>query len=418
MHETSTDYGRPYRPLGVSVLNQAGRLAKSLGLGGRLDTLNLVAAARRKTGFSDFGDEWFMEPLDALVRSINREARLTPLGLALQKTRIVAALSTRLRAERLIGKHPEILDLDLGRTVLIAGLQRTGTTLLHRMIAADPGMRELRAWEALNPAPLPGETAGSSPRRVRIAELAERTMAYLAPDFMVVHPIEHDAPEEDVFLLDLSFMSQSPEATMHVPAYSQWLERQDHTRCYRYAVTMLKLLQWQRPAAHRVLKTPNHLEHLEVILKAIPDSCVVQTHRDPKKSVTSFLSMVAHARGILSDDVDTAAIAGHWLRKSHRMIQRSMEVRSRSGEERFIDVFYADLLADPLGELRRIYEHAGIELTPAAQEAARAATLRERRNRCGRHVYAPESFGLTVAEIDRHYAFYRRRYCIPDEAAH
>lgn len=415
MRKTTTDYARPYRPFGVTVLNRIGHLERALGIGRRLDTRKLVAAARRKTGLSDFGDEWFLEPLDMLVRSINREARLTPVGMAVQKTRIVSALSVRLRVERLIGRRPEIRELDLGGTLLIAGLQRTGTTLLHRLIAADPGMRELRAWEALNPAPLPGETPEHPRKRLRIASLAERTIAYLAPDFMAIHPVEHDAPEEDVFLLDLSFMSQSPEATMHVPSYAQWLERQDHARAYRYAVTMLKLLHWQRPGGNWVLKTPNHLEHLDVIAKVMPAACVVQTHRDPGKSIPSFLSMVAHARGILSDRVDTEEIAEHWLRKTRRMVERSIEVRRRNGSRRFIDVACKDLLADPLGELRRIYSQAGIPFTGAAERAARAANRREGGNRYGKHVYSPESFGLTTAGIDRYLDFYRREYGIPDE---
>ena len=91
-------------------------------------------------------------------------------------------------------------------------------------------------------------------------------MRYMAPEFFVVHPIEFDAPEEDIFLLDLSFMSQAPEATMHVPTYANWLEKQDQTEAYKYMYKMLKLMHWQRSGNAWVLKTPHHMEHIDTIL--------------------------------------------------------------------------------------------------------------------------------------------------------
>ena len=412
---TSTDYHRPYRPLSVAFVNRAGRMARSLGFGGGLSVDRMIAAAKSNTGLSDFGDDWFLEPLNVLVRSINEEARLSPVGTAMQRSRIVSSLSSRLRVQYLIKKHPEILALESGRTILIAGLQRTATTTLHRLIAADPAIRELRAWEALNPLPLRGEKRGDPRRRIRSARLAEKVIGFLAPDFAAVHPIRYDAPEEDVFLLDLSFMSQSPEAMMYVPSYAAWLQRQDHTRAYRYLLTMLKLLQWQRPGRNWVLKTPNHLEHLDVVFQVLPNTLVVQTHRDPKKAVASFCSMVAHGRGILSDHVDTGEIARHWVRKMRRMLERSLEVRNSGSADAFVDVSYYDLLENPIAQVRKIYEHAGIEFTKGAQEAATAVSARDVRNRHGKHIYSLNDFGLNADRMDEVYAFYTRAFRIPDE---
>ncbi|MCY3598453.1 MAG: sulfotransferase [Gemmatimonadetes bacterium] len=412
---TSTEYRRPYRPLSVSLFNRVGRAALRFGFGGSLDVDRMIAAARRRTGLSDFGDEWFLEPLEVLVESINAEARLTPLGTAIQRARIVSALAIRLRAERLLREHPEILDVDLGRILLIAGLQRTATTMLHRLLAADPGTRALSAWEVLSPVPLKREGTRAPRRRMRQAKRAARAIGFLAPDFRAVHPMAWDAPEEDVLLLDLSFMSQAPEAAMHVPSYSRWLEARDHTKCYAYLFTMLKILHWQRPGDRWVLKTPHHMEYLDVILDVFPDVCVIQTHRDPKRSVPSFCSMVAHGRGIFSDHVDPVEIGAHWMRKIRRMMERSMTVRRGADEGVFIDVSFYDLIADSLGELRRIYGAAGIEFTEEAAAAARAVSERSGKDSLGRHVYSPASFGLDGETMDGHSAAYRREYRIPDE---
>ena len=413
--ETSTDYRRPYRPLPVAIFNAAGHMARRLGIDDRMNVDRLIAAARRKTGLSDFGDDWFLEPLEVLVASINDEAALTPVGVRLLSARIVVALATRLRAERLLRDNPEIRDLDLGKVLVIAGLQRTATTTLHRLIAADPGVRALRSWEALNPAPLPGDRPGDPRGRLRQAKLGVQAIRFLSPDFLAVHPLAPDAPEEDILLLDTSFMSQSAEATMRVPRYARWLEGQDHKKPYEYLVTLLKVLQWQRPGRCWVLKTPHHLEHLDVILDVFPDVCIVQTHRDPKKSIPSFCSMVAHATGLWSDQVDPREIAAHWTRKTLRMIERSMHVRKTSADGVFVDVLYRDLVEDPIGAMRTVYRSAGIGFTEAAENAARTVAARDVKDRHGRHVYTAASFGLDDRAIDEAFGFYRRAYGIPDE---
>ena len=258
--ETGNNYSNPYRPLPIALFNHAGRFAEKFGTKTKLCVSTLIANAKKTTGLSDFGDVWFIEPLTVLVDSINKEANLTPLGRLVQKQRLESALAIRLRVEDLCKAQPEMLDIELGKVIVIAGLQRTGTTTLHRLLASDKRMRALLSWEALNPIPLPNETLGNPKKRIAQAKMAEKGLAYLAPEFFAIHPVEHDAPEEDVLLLDLSFMSQSPEATMHVPTYAAWLESQDHTKVYEDLRKLMKILLWQQPAPNCVLKTPHHME--------------------------------------------------------------------------------------------------------------------------------------------------------------
>ena len=413
--ETPTDYERPYRPLPVKLLNAAGRAAGRVGARGKLDIDSMVAKARRRTGLSDFGDEWFMEPLSVLVRSINEEADLTLLGRLIQRRRIEGALATRLRGEDLLRRRPEIRDIELGPAIVIAGLQRTGTTTLHRLIASHPEMRAVAAWEGLNPLPLPREEPGDPHTRIRQALIAERAIAYLAPAFFAVHPAEHDAPEEDVLLLDVSFMSQSAEATMHVPTYARWLEGRDHTRAYEEFRTLLQLLHWQVPRHHWVLKTPHHMEHLDVVLEVFPTATIVQTHRDPLKTIPSFCSMVAHGRGLFSDRVDPREIGAHWLAKTARLVELTATAREAADPHRFVDVSYYDLVDDPMAQLRQVYERAGIPFGEDARRAAERTANRNVQHRYGRHVYDAGSFGLTREEIEDRIAPYRRRYDIPHE---
>ena len=148
---TSTDYENPYRPVPIRIFNRLGGAGLQFGLSDRLDVGALREAAQRKTGLTDFGDDGHLRALNVLVASINSEARLTPTGRQIQKSRLVAALVHRLRIEDLLKRHPEIDDIGLGTIILVTGLQRTGTTLLQRLLNSHPEVRGISGAEALVP---------------------------------------------------------------------------------------------------------------------------------------------------------------------------------------------------------------------------------------------------------------------------
>ncbi len=411
---TSTDYENPYRPLPVKVLNSIGKLSENLGLSSSLNIEKLTTGAIRKTRLEDFGNDGHFEALEVLINSINEEAELTPTGSLIQKIRLTSALVHRLRIEELLKQHPEIHDISLEKIILITGLQRSGTTILHRLLNSHPDIRGVSGTEALNPLPPSSKAKGTITRNVH-AVLAQRLISYLSPQFMAVHPIDHNEPEEDVMLLDLNFMSQAPEATMHVPSYSRWLEEQDHTRTYEYFHKVLKILCWQRPSSNWVLKTPHHMEYLDVFLKVFPTATVVQTHRDPRKTMPSFCSMVAHNRGIFSDHVDPEEIARHWSRKARRMVELTIQSRDKADADRFVDVSYYDLMKDPIAELERIYLKAGIGFDAEAVWQAKTFMKRNPQNRFGRHIYHLSNFGLSEKIIEDYFSFYREKHKIPFE---
>ena len=155
---TSTDYENPYRPVPIRMFNRLGRAGLHFGLSDRLEVGALREAAQRKTGLADFGDNGHLRALEVLVTSINEEAHLTPTGRQIQKSRLVGALVHRLRIEDLLKRHPKIDDIDLGTIILVTGLQRTGTTLLQRLLNSHPEIRGISGAEALVPVSTHNET--------------------------------------------------------------------------------------------------------------------------------------------------------------------------------------------------------------------------------------------------------------------
>lgn len=407
LRSTSRDYANPHRPLPVTLLNALGRWAPHVSVLG-LTPEALTREATRKEGLTDFGPPTLDEPLSRLCEALNAEAHLTPLGRIITHVRLVNLLRNRLRAQALWSAHPDIGSTPVRAPIVITGLQRTGTTFLHRLLAADPRLRSLRSWESLAPAPY-RHAATPDPRRAE-AHQAERALRYLAPDFFAVHPIDAEGVEEEVILLDHSLLSTLPEATMRVPSFSAWLETQDQTPAYHTLQRMLQLLAWQDPADRWVLKTPHHLEWLDTLFHVFPDAQVIHTHRDPVVTVASFCSMVAHGHGVFSDQVESHEIGATWLAKTGRMVDRAMATRAARADAGFVDVQYDDLITDPTATVARVYAFLGLEVPDDLPARIAAAREVNPQHRFGKHDYDAADFGLTPEAIAERFAAYRARF--------
>jgi hypothetical protein len=409
-----------------------GQALKLIGAETSLEEDSLLNAARRRNRLGDFGDESFLIPFRMLLSSMEEEARLSPVGRFISRERLINVLGNRLRAERFFEDNPSILEQSLRPPVVITGLQRTGTTLLHRLLAADPRLRALSSWEAINPAPFLDGRATVRPRagmtnqhrfgedgedrRIRIAQMSQRAVSYLAPDFFAIHPIEACGPEEDVLLLDYAFLSTVPEATLRVPRYSQWLESQDQRPAYTYMEKLLKLLLWQRPAERWLLKSPHHLEYLDVLLEVYPEARIIQTHRNPLITMASFCSMIAHGRGVFSNRVDPMEVGRQWLRKLERVIRRTIAVREARNDSVFLDVAYDDLLRNPIGVVERIYAFCEMDLSATVRQRIEEARRIHVQYRYGHHVYRLEDFGLDEPQVERAFCDYCERFGLWGEA--
>ena len=383
-----------------------------------LDEPSITAAARASAGLDDFGDESFREPLRVLLDSLDREAALTPLGRTIQRQRTIDLLVNRLRAEDHFQRHPEILDEEIRRPIVIVGLPRTGTTLLHRTIAADPRFHAVLWYECRYPAPLDGRAAagGVDPRITR-AQAEVRAMLDGSPELAAIHPLDALAPDEEILLLEHSFRSTVPESSANVPTYARWLAEHDRGEGYRDLRRFLQLLQWQKrragsTAERWVLKTPHHLGFADVVLREFPDALIVQTHRDPVESIPSLASMICALWILASDSVDPKEVARQWNAKMATALRRCLVVRDRH-PERFVDVWFLDAVRDPIGQARRLYEIAGLAFSAEAEGAMRAYVATNPREGRPPHQYTLAEFGLSADGIARDFAEYRARFIVP-----
>jgi hypothetical protein len=370
----------------------------------------LLADAERETGLDDFGPGDFQEGLDVLLESLERDADLDPSTDAAVVGELRRRLVNRLEVEAWCRDHPEIEQLTLQGPIDITGLPRTGTTALGNMMSLDPQFRCLRGWEQSKPCPPPTvEGEPTDPRRLQLAE----ENANLPPELHAMHLYELDATMEDTHLLGMAFHGQ--QYTLPVYGYHAWWRGTDLTATFHYHRRVVQLLQSRRPPDLWLFKAPHHKFHLEALVSAYPDVRFVMTHRDPAKVVPSYASLVSTLFPKPRGERDRRRLGSELSQHLRVGMEHAIAARARIGEDRFVDVHHRELVADPLGTVRRIYDALHLELRPSVEQAIREWHQANETGAHGTHRYTAEEFGLTSAQLRSDYDFYIRHFDVTVE---
>jgi hypothetical protein len=377
------------------------------------DRESLVAQACEQTGLSDFSDKWFFANIDALIPSLSGQAKLSPEGVYGAQHMIVSALIKRLQHVQLIKDNPEILEEEVNVTAVLTGLPRTGSTMLHRMLAAAPNLTGVRWYEAQNYVPLDGELRGDPEPRLEAAKGVLAYMLKAIPELMSIHPMDVEQPDEEVIILGQLFSSSMIESTYFVPDYAAWLSQQNPRRAYKDLIQILQSLQWQDPSRkgkNWVLKTPGHLMGLQTVLDVFPKAKIVMTHRDPVATIPSYCSMEASLYKMGSTDISKAEIGTYWMSRLKEWLGNFMHVRASVDADRFIDVNYKSLLTAPSEEGMRVLSAAGIPMSSEIKAGMENWIEANRREHRAAHKYSLQDFGLTHETITTKYGDYIRQY--------
>ncbi|MBR9910638.1 MAG: sulfotransferase [Gammaproteobacteria bacterium] len=378
-----------------------------------LTTERLLAIARQRAGLDEFGNDKFMRPLTVLLQAMREEAQLTQAGLRAQSERLINALVNRLRRTRFVHDNPSVLDEDVKVAAVIVGLPRTGSTMLQRLLAAAPSLTATCWWETIYPMPLPGEDPNSREARITLAEQLVAQILASADNFASIHPMDARAYDEELTLIEHSFMSNMPESMMYVPSYGQWLLQADQTWAYQELILYLKILQFQHPRRrqqHWVLKSPHHLTAVDTLLQAFPAAQVIMTHRPITAVMPSWYSMV----GALSKADSAAeglqvAQAKHWTWRLDKTLQGFIAARA-GNESRFTDIGYRQLLSDPLAACSRILESAGLALNEGDRAALSQHLQNNQRDQRPSHQYDLADYGMTQSTLEEQFGYYTQAY--------
>jgi Sulfotransferase family len=383
-----------------------------------LEPDQLMAAARTATGLDDFGPGDFAERLEVLCRAMREEGGFNVAGILQQHTFIVGLLKNRLLIEDLLRRHPEVLEERVAAPIIICGLPRTGTTHLHNLMSADPGLRSLPYWESLEPVLAEREqpAPGAPDPRLERTEMALSFLNTALPYFNRMHEMTVEHTHEEIQLLAIDFSTMLFETTAPMPAWRDHYLERDQRPSYEYLLKVLKVLQWLRGGTRWVLKTPQHLEQFPALVDVFPDATFVVTHRDPVSVTASMVTMIAYTARLTRDRVDLEAMGSYWSDRLERMLRRCAEERDVLPADRTIDVHFDEFMADDIAMVARVYALAEQPLDEAARAAMGGFMAEHPRGRFGSIDYDLTEFELDPVERRKALSFYSDRFGVTSES--
>lgn len=379
----------------------------------------LMETARRRTGLSDFGDPGRRTPLDVFVSSLRNESwqGMTEPARKLLVEYMVHLLATRLKLIADRSQYPEIARQEIRQPMIVVGPPRSGSTLLHTLLSLDPDNMAPEHWICLEPSP-PLALGAPSPERLDRAEKRMMALFEPIPDIFVTHPymIEEGAgalAECGSDILNMAFTCQQLWCFYRGESYRRYLLDADHTAALGFHHDFLQHLQWGNAGKRWALKGSDHMLWLGELAARYPDAMLVWTHRDLAQQLGSLASIQGILCGLTGNPVSgeaRAAIGRLAIEQQRASFDKGMHARDRIGEDRFFDVSYHDVMANPVRSVARIYERFGLPMSQEHGAAIRDWLEKNPPTKHGAHRYSSEEFGLEADATNRQFGNYIARF--------
>jgi hypothetical protein len=377
-----------------------------------LDPAELLEVAQASTGLRDFGDEGWHTHFDVLLQALEREAGLHLPGRLLARTEILQALRNRLQLNALWHRQPDLLGGEVDAPVFIVGSPRSGTSILHELMANDPASRTPAMWEMQHPlARVEGDD------RSEISDRVVQLWHDLQPEYETMHANSGHLPNECIFITLHEFLSDHWGGCHVVPSYDRHLQASDQHSAYRFHKRFLQTLQWGGGSRRWLLKAPSHLFQLRTLFDVYPDARIIRTHRDPLKTLPSAISLMGTLKWMRCVDVDLSSAPGLLAFGYAYVYAREIEQRAEGvlPDDRFVDVQFAELVRDPLATVEGLYGRLGWELTDDARERIDRYAAGKPRDSRGAHRYSLEEIGLDPGAERERFRFYTDHYDVTEE---
>ena len=373
---------------------------------------DLRAAAVSTTGLDDFGDTWWDEPFRRLCASLEGESRLHLPGRLRARGELQVVLQNRLRMVHLWKEEPAVLREEVHAPIVVTGFGRSGTTLLHELLACDPDNRPPLLWELLHSVPYEDASGDLCDDEIKL-------MDEMVPAFTAMHENGGRLPTECIFAFAHQFSSDMFTGLYNVPEYTVWRSGVDQAPIYDWHKRHLQTLQWvtERPTTRWVVKAPSHLSALPLLFATYPDARVAMTHRDPLRVIGSLADLMATLHWMHSDHVDHGVLVefmamGLEMQMDHVTAERDA---GAIPNEQITDVVYKDLVADPVGVIERLYASWDLPVSAEFRSALNAYLAARHTGRASGHDYSFADTGLDLATHRALLKQYQERFRVPSE---
>jgi hypothetical protein len=350
-------------------------------------------------------DSW-REGLEILLRDHQTTNSLSERGVNMVKARYTEALAARMQVDDYLRKNPTLTTSTIKRPVFILGMPRTGTTMVSYLMDADPANRSLLKWEAYNIAPPAAPNALRTDARC-LAEKAKDEMIIKAnPKGVAQHFEAGDGPTECVHLLAQDFKSLMFAVITTVPTYHDWLLFCDMSPAFAHRKRALQILQSTNPGRW-ILKMPSDAMFIRTLFATFPDAKVIWTHRDPYATLASSMSMRGNSRPAFNKDVGLDYMRENFPLQLATHLARPLEM-SRERPNDIYNLYYDDLVGDPLAQMKKVYAWLGDEWTGTTQAGMQSWLDANPQGRFGKHAYSLSEWGFTKKDLEPYFADYLR----------
>ncbi len=402
----------PKRPQWVERLIAHGEAAGGPEYLVPLGVEELLDAVTGQTGLSDFGDGPWREPFEILVESLCSESNLHLLGRTVARTEILGCLRSRLELTELWKRRPEILDGPIEKPVFIVGSPRSGTSILHELMACDGETRAPAFWEMQYPV-----AAATGHDRGDIADLVTQFWHDIQPEYETMHANSGFLPNECIFITNHAFLSDHWSGNHCIPSYERRLITSDHRSAYELHRKFLQTLCSGGGSRRWLLKAPSHFSQLRALFAVYPDARIVRTHRDPLKTLPSTINLMGTLKWMRCASVDMSATLNAMPPGYAALFQMEMDWR-RDGtlpDAQFIDVHFDDVVKQPVDTVREVYDQLGWGFGDDVAAKIADYVAKKPKGSRGVHRYALADVGLDAAEERRRFSTYTAHYGVHEE---
>lgn len=368
----------------------------------------LLSAAKEQTGLDTFHSDSWREGYEILLSDMAKTNMFNDVGRGFVTKILLDGLKTRLRVDEYHRQHPELASTPVTRPVFILGAPRTGTTVASYLFDADPARRSLLKWEAYNVVPpaAPGEMR-TDPRCLAMLE-ADQAAIEANPGLAARHVEFANGPTEDVHLMAQDGRSLMLDVFTNLPTYRDWILFCDARPAFEHRKRVYQILQSTNPG-NWTLKMPSDSLFVRSLFTVFPDAKVVWTHRDPYTTTASIFSLRHHSRATFNKDADLPFMREAYPRQLAFHLARPLEMsRERPGD--FYNLYYDEMMADPIAQMRKIYAWLGDDYTPEAEAGMVAWLEANPQGRFGGHEYSLEKWGLNRKDLEPYFSDYLRAH--------
>lgn len=379
-----------------------------MGFSEKFDDLHRLA--EKRTGLTDFGSPDYEERLRLVLSDLDRHGAYSKLGRRAVLAQMTINLTARLIAQKSLTDHPELQTTPTPKPVFIIGTPRSGTTVLHRLIATDPSVQTLPYWLGNAPVPRPPRDQWDEHSWYQFVD-----QEYVAkfrnsrPDVLDLHPMRADKPEECSWIIEQTFWGAFFFSAMNTPRYTEWAFEADTRPFYEYYRKVLNVVS-NGDTRPWVLKNPAHMFAIDALLAVFPNACIVQTHREPVTGLASTSNLIWAMRRDLEPDLTPFDVGEHTLKTWGRGLAMMEESRRRHAEGQFLDVHMLQTRRDPLGTMLGIYEYFDLPVSSDTLSAWGDELERDPNQAHSIGQYKAEDFGVNEGNVRDSIGDYAERY--------